>query len=124
MIYQDAFVAVLMSVQAAASDANPITVTPRAIGEPDKSFTASSIGFRPMQRFSISLRRAVFLRWAGEHFRIFIILTPITLSGKTGFSQHYILSASFHAVGTQPLHLRGSPQPSAASIFRFLRITP
>jgi len=99
MIYKTLFVAVLISVQAAASDANPITVTPRAIGEPDKSFTASSIGLDYASVLDQSTTGG-FSEMGGGTFSNFYYPDTDHVVGKTGFSQHYILSASFRAVGT------------------------
>ena len=114
MIYKTLFVAVLMSVQAAASDANPITVAPRAIGEPDKSFTASSIGLDYTSVLNQSPTGS-FSEMGGGTFSNFYYPDTDHVVGKTGLSQHYILSASFNAVGTAA----PSPQGFTATFSSF-----
>ena len=114
MIYKTLFVAVLMSVQAAASDANHITVAPRAIGEPDKSFTASSIGLDYTSVLNQSPTGS-FSEMGEGTFSNFYYPDTDHVVGKTGLSQHYILSASFNAVGTAA----PSPQGFTATFSSF-----
>lgn len=90
---------VLLSLFTSTSRASNVTVNPRAIGAPDKSFTASSIGLDYVSVLNQSTTGG-FSETGGGAFTNFYYPDSTHIVNKTGLSQHYTLSAQFNAVGT------------------------
>jgi hypothetical protein len=95
------FVALVMvSMNAATIWANTITVNPKAIDEPDKSFAATSIGLNYVSALSQTPLTGAFSERGGGTFTNFYYPDTTSVVSKTGLGNHYNLSASFSGSGT------------------------
>lgn len=90
---------VILIVSFNAATAGAITVNPKAIGEPEKAFTATSIGLNYVSALSQDPMTGAFSERGGGTFTDFYDQAGNTVS-KTGLNNHYTLSASFSGSGT------------------------
>jgi hypothetical protein len=93
---------ILISMTAPAAYASVITVNPKAIGEPEKAFTASSIGLNYGSALSQTFTEngIAFSERGGGTFTNFYYPDMSSVVNKTGLPNHYTLSASFSGSGT------------------------
>ena len=92
--------ALIVSMNAAIARASAITVNPRAIGEPDKPFVASSMGLNYVSGLSQDGLTGAFSERGGGNVTNFYYPDASSVVGKTGLNNHYTLSASFSGSGT------------------------
>ena len=91
--------AVLIFINAPLSYASVVTINPRAIGEPEQSFAASSIGLNYASAVSQTLAGA-FSETGGGAFNNFYFPDRTSVVDKTGLNKDYRLSAFYTASGT------------------------
>lgn len=93
--------AVLMvSISAATAQASTITVDPKAIGEPDKPFVATSIGLNYVSALNQNPLTGAFSERGGGIFTDFYYPDINHVVSNTGLRRHYTLSALFSGSGT------------------------
>ena len=90
---------VLMFLNAAPSYASAVTINPKAIGEPEKPFSTTSIGLNYASALSQTMTGA-FSETGGGAFNNFYFPDSTTVVDKTGLNKDYRLSAVFTASGT------------------------
>jgi PEP-CTERM motif len=90
----------IVSINMAVAHASVITVNPKAIGEPDKSFAATSIGLNYVSGLSQNPMTGSFSERGGGTFTNFYYPDTGSVVSKTGLSNHYTLSALFSGSGT------------------------
>ena len=90
----------IVSINAATAGASVMTVDPKAIGEPDKPFAATSIGLNYVSALSQNPMTGAFSERGGGTFTNFYYPDTRSVVSKTGLSNHYTLSASFSGSGT------------------------
>ncbi|HKN88224.1 MAG TPA: PEP-CTERM sorting domain-containing protein [Nitrospiraceae bacterium] len=90
---------VLMSIDTPIPYASVVTINPRAIGEPEKSFAASSIGLDYASAVSQTITGA-FSETGGGAFNNFYFPDSTSIVDKTGLNKDYHLSAVYTASGT------------------------
>ena len=90
----------ILSIGTATAGASVITVNPKAIGEPDKNFSATSIGLNYASALSQDPLTGSFSERGGGIFTNFYYPDMNSAVNKTGLNNHYTLSASFSGTGT------------------------
>ena len=90
----------IVSIGAATAHASIITVNPKAIGEPDKPFVATSIGLNYVSTLSQDPMTGSFSERGGGTFTNFYYPDSNSVVSKTGLGNHYTLSALFSGSGT------------------------
>ncbi len=94
-------VAILMvAINATTAQASVITVNPKAIGEPDKPFAATSIGLNYVSALSQNSMTGSFSERGGGTFTNFYYPDTSSVVSKTNLGNHYTLSALFSGSGT------------------------
>jgi len=91
--------AVLIFINAPLPYASVVTINPRAIGEPEKSFAASSIGLNYASTVSQTIT-GTFSETGGGAFNNFYFPDSTSVVDKTGLNKDYRLSAVYTASGT------------------------
>lgn len=105
---------VLIFINAPLPYASVVTINPRAIGEPEQSFAASSIGLNYASAVSQTITGA-FSETGGGAFNNFYFPDRTSVVDKTGLNKDYRLSAFYTASGTAA----PSPQGFTASFNTF-----
>ena len=90
---------VLMFINAAIPYAGIVTIDPKAIGEPEKPFAASSIRLNYASAVTQTLTGS-FSETGGGTFNNFYFPDSTTVVDKTGLNKDYRLSAVYTASGT------------------------
>ena len=90
---------VLMFINAAIPYAGIVTIDPKAIGEPEKPFAASSIGLNYASAVTQTLTGS-FSETGGGTFNNFYFPDSTSVVDKTGLNKDYSLSAVYTASGT------------------------
>ena len=85
-----------MFINAALSYASVVTINPKAIGEPENPFAASSIGLNYASALS-QTTTGTFSETGGGAFNNFYFPDSTTVVDKTGLNKDYRLSAFFTA---------------------------
>lgn len=100
-VIQKALLAAILcvSMNAAIAYSSVITVNPRAIGEPDKAFAATSIGMNYVSALSQNPLTGFFSERGGGAFTDFYYPDISSVVKKSGLDNHYTLSASFSGSG-------------------------
>jgi hypothetical protein len=88
-----------VSMNAATVHSSVITVNPKAIGEPDKAFAATSIGMNYVSALSQNPLTGSFSERGGGTFTDFYYPDISSVVKKSGLDSHYTLSASFSGSG-------------------------
>lgn len=96
----------LMFINAALPYASVVTINPKAIGEPEKPFAASSIGLNYASAVSQTMT-GVFSETGGGAFNNFYFPDSTTVVDKSGLNKDYRLSAVYTASGTAALTPQG-----------------